>query len=119
MDAYVKSLQTWLMNTSVSYAMNNYHYAWRTSESIHFIVLSLLIGTVRLFDLRMLGLLRRVPLPALHRLIPFGLLGYCMNGMTGLTFLPGAPRHYIYNLALHMKMLSIETAGLNVAFVDL
>ena|SRR5207247_5607917 len=41
MDAYVKSLQTWLMNTSVSYAMNNYHYAWRTSESIHFIGLSL------------------------------------------------------------------------------
>src|SRR3989442_4645345 len=89
MDAYVKSLQTWLMNTSVHCAMNNYHYAWRTSESIHFIGLSLLIGTVGLFDLRMMGLLRRVTLPALHRLIPFGILGYCMYVMTGLSFLSG------------------------------
>src|SRR5437867_8358930 len=115
MDAYVKSLQTWLMNTSVSYAMNNYHYAWRTSESIHFIGLSLLIGTVGLFDLRMMGLLRRVPLPALHRFIPFGILGYCMNVMTGLTFLAGAPDQYIYNPAFQMKMLFMGTAGLNVA----
>ena len=115
MDAYVKSLQTWLMNTSVSYAMNNYHYAWRTSESIHFIGLSLLIGTVGLFDLRMMGLVKRVPLPALHRLIPFGILGYCMNVMTGLTFLAGAPDQYIYNPAFQMKMLFMGTAGLNVA----
>jgi len=103
MDAYVKSLQAWLMDTHVSYVMNNYHYAWRTSESIHFIGLSLLIGTVGLFDLRMMGLVKRVPLPALHRLIPFGILGYCMNVMTGLTFLAGAPDQYIYNPAFQMK----------------
>ena len=115
MDAYVKSLQDWLMSTHVSYFMNNYHYAWRIHESIHFIGLCLLIGTVGLFDLRMMGLLKRVPLPALHRLIPFGILGYCMNVMTGLTFLSGAPDQYIYNPAFQMKMLFMGTAGVNVA----
>lgn len=115
MDAFVHSVQVWLRGTELSYIMNNVKWAWRTSESIHFIGLSLLIGTVGLFDLRMIGLVKRVPVAALHRLIPFGILGYGMNVMTGITFLAGAPDQYIYNPAFQMKMLFMGTAGLNVA----
>ena len=115
MDAFVHSLQVWLRSTHLHYIMNNVHWAWRTSESIHFIGLSLLIGTVGLFDLRMIGLVKRVPVAALHRLIPFGILGYGMNVMTGITFLTGASDQYIYNPAFQMKMLFMGTAGINVA----
>lgn len=115
MDEFVKSLQVWLTSTHLSYVMNNFKWAWRTSESIHFIGLSLLIGTVGVFDLRMIGLVKGVPLAALHRLIPFGILGYSMNVMTGLTFLAGAPDQYIYNPAFQLKMLFMAVAGLNVA----
>ncbi len=115
MDAFVHSLQVWLRSTHLHYIMNNVHWAWRTSESIHFIGLSLLIGTVGLFDLRMIGFVKRVPVAALHRLIPFGILGYCMNVMTGITFLAGASDQYIYNPAFQMKMLFMGTAGVNVA----
>jgi hypothetical protein len=114
-DALVHSLQVWLKTTQLYYIMNNVNWAWRTSESIHFIGLCLLIGTVGLFDLRMIGLVKRVPVAALHRLIPFGILGYVMNVMTGITFLAGASDQYIYNPAFQMKMLFMGTAGLNVA----
>ncbi len=37
MDALVHSLQVWLKTTQLYYIMNNVNWAWRTSESIHFI----------------------------------------------------------------------------------
>jgi uncharacterized membrane protein len=89
-------------------------WAWPAAESIHFIGLSLLIGTVGLFDLRLLGFARSVPLAALHRLVPWGVLGYAMNVMTGMMFLAGAPDQYMYNPAFQMKMLFMSLAGINV-----
>jgi hypothetical protein len=46
--------------------------AWPLCESIHFINLSLLLGTVGFFDLRLLGFARRIPIAALHHLSPLG-----------------------------------------------
>ncbi len=114
MDGFVHSVQVWLESTSVSYFMTHVNWAWPASESIHFIGLCLLIGTVGVFDLRMIGLIRSVPIAALHRLIPFGILGYCMNVLTGFTFLAGFPDQYIYNPAFQFKMAFMATAGLNV-----
>ena len=115
METLVQSFQAWIKTTYVSYVMTNVNWAWPISESIHFIGLCLLIGTVGLFDLRMIGLVKRVPLAALHRLIPFGILGYCMNVLTGFTFLAGYPDQYIYNPAFQSKILFMAVAGLNVA----
>ena len=67
--------------------MNHVKWAWATSESIHFIGLCLLIGTVGTFDLRMIGLIKKIPVAAMHRLVPWGILGYCLNVLTGITFL--------------------------------
>ena len=54
-------------------------WGWPTMESVHFLGLSLLIGAIGLFDLRLLGLAKRIPIAALHRLIPWGLTGYGIN----------------------------------------
>jgi hypothetical protein len=50
----------------------NSAWGWPTVESLHFVGLSMLIGAVGLFDLRMLGLARGIPMGALHRMIPWG-----------------------------------------------
>jgi hypothetical protein len=108
------SVQLWLKSTYVSSVMTETTWAWPVAESIHFTGLCLLIGTVGLFDLRMMGLVKGVPLQALHRLIPFGLAGYIMNVLTGFTFLSGYPDQYIYNPAFQSKMIFMGAAGLNV-----
>ena len=115
MDSVVQSLQAWLRTTSISDVMQNVKWAWPIAESIHFIGLCLLIGTVGLFDLRMIGLVKRLPVAALHRLIPFGILGYVMNVLTGITFISGFPDQYIYNPAFQSKLMFMGVAGLNVA----
>jgi hypothetical protein len=86
---------------------------WAVAESLHFLGLCLLVGAIGTFDLRLLGLAKRVPITAVHRLIPWGLLGFGINIATGALFVMTEPDQYIYNSAFHLKLLFITIAGLN------
>jgi hypothetical protein len=88
-------------------------WGWPLAESLHFIGLSLLIGTIGLFDLRLLGLGRRIPIASMHRLVKWGVLGFAVNVLSGLSFLMTEPDQYIYNPSFQFKMLFIMTGGLN------
>src|SRR6185503_3969993 len=79
-------------------------WVWPTLESLHFIGMSLLIGTIGAFDLRVLGLARAIPPGALHRLIPWGIGGYLLNLTTGILFFIGNPDQYAFNSAFHFKL---------------
>jgi uncharacterized membrane protein len=92
----------------------NSAWGWPACETLHFLGLSLLVGTIGMFDLRLLGMAKRVPIGALHRLVPWGILGYGINVITGALFLMTEPREYIYNPAFHFKILFMALAGLNV-----
>jgi hypothetical protein len=89
-------------------------WAWPTAESIHFFGLSLLMGTVGIFDLRLIGLGKRIALPSLHRLIPWGILGFFLNILTGISFFTTEPDQYLYNPSFQLKMFFIMLAGVNV-----
>ncbi len=91
-------------------------WAWPVLESLHFLGMSLLIGTVGVFDLRLLGFARGIPYAALHRLIPLGIAGFVLNASTGLFFISGTPDQYFYNRAFIVKVTFMMIAGLNVAF---
>ena len=110
-----RPLYAWLQSTDISWVMTNVRWAWPLCESIHFIGLSLLLGTVGFFDLRLLGFARRIPIAALHRLIPLGVAGFAMNAATGVCFLAGTPDQYFINPAFQAKVLFFLVAGLNVA----
>jgi hypothetical protein len=96
------------------YAIMNSRWGWPIVESLHFFGLSLLIGTVGLFDLRMLGFVRQIPLTAMHKLIPFGVAGYLLNMFTGIMFFTSVPDQYLYNPAFQTKMLFMIGAGINM-----
>jgi hypothetical protein len=98
------------------HALMNSAWGWPSVESLHFIGLSLLIGAVGLYDLRMLGVARGVPMDALHRLIPWGVGGYALNVATGFLFVTSAPDQYLYNPAFQVKLALMAGAGLNVLF---
>jgi len=76
--------------------------------------MSVLIGTVGLFDLRLLGFARGVPYKAFHRLIPLGIAGYGLNALTGICFLTAYPDQYLFNAAFQLKVALFLVAGLNV-----
>jgi hypothetical protein len=109
--------QVWLVRTLGSVpsaaAIMHTRWGWPAAESIHFIGLSLLVGTIWLFDLRLLGVAKRIPIAALHKLVPWGLAGYGINVATGAMFLMTDPDQYIYNPAFQFKLLFMGLAGFN------
>src|SRR5262245_30886700 len=93
----------------------NTAWGWPAIESLHFLALAVLLGTVGLFDLRMLGYARDVPLTALHRLVPFGVGAYVVSAMTGAMFFVSAPDQYTFNPAFQLKLACMLLAAINVA----
>jgi hypothetical protein len=83
-------------------------------ETLHFIGLALLVGIVSLIDLRMLGIVKRVPFGPLHKLLPWAVLGFVINIVTGVLFFVGIPSQYVNNSVFWYKMLFIVLAGINV-----
>jgi hypothetical protein len=113
------AFQVWLVTTiggdsAIAEVMRT-AWAWPIAESLHFLGLCLLVGAIGTFDLRLLGVARRVPIAALHRLIPWGLLGFAINIFTGTLFILTEPDQYIYNPSFHLKLLFMTIGGLNAA----
>lgn len=96
------------------YALMNSPWGWPIVESLHFFGLCLLIGTVGLFDIRMMGYGSDISLAALHKLVPFGVGGYLLNVVTGTMFLSSAPDQYLYNPAVQSKLFFMLIAGINM-----
>ena len=97
--------------------MVNLKWGWPASETVHFIGLCLLFGVVLLVDLRMLGFLKGIPYSTLHRLLPWGVLGFGINVVTGMLFFIGAPPDfYVNNTVFIWKLALILVAGVNALY---
>ena len=101
---------------SLSMFVTGTKWMWPACETLHFIGLSLLMGIVLLVDLRMLGVIRRISFPVLHRLLPWGILGFGINVLTGLLFFIGQPDQYIKSVPFQWKMALVLIAGANALY---
>jgi hypothetical protein len=107
-----------LLSTGVNDFVATHDWVWPVCEILHFFGMALLIGSVGLIDLRILGVAKGVPIKALERFVPLGVIGFAVNLITGLIFVGGnpvgGPQEYLTNLAFQIKMILILIAGLNV-----
>jgi len=110
----MQALMDWILATPLSWFVLNYGWAWPICETLHFIGLVLMAGTVGVFDLRLLGMAKGIPPVALHRLLRWGIAGFVISVLTGVFFISGAPDQYFYNSAFHVKTVCLGLIGLNV-----
>jgi hypothetical protein len=110
---FLDNFSHWLEATALSRVIVQTQWTWPICETLHFIGLALLIGTVGLADLRMLGMARAVHFEGLHRLIRWGIAGFVICVITGTVFFIGAPFQYVHNVIFQLKLLFILLAGIN------
>lgn len=103
----------WIQTTALSRAIVDQPWIWPAAETVHFVGLALVLGIVGLLDLRLMDFLPRIPIGALHEMVPFALGGFALNLISGVTFLVGHPEQYVYNLAWWLKAASLALAGVN------
>jgi hypothetical protein len=97
------------------FAFMNTRWGWPAIESLHFIGLASLLGTVGLLDLRILGVGRGVSMASLHRLVPFGIAAFALSFVTGSMFFVTMPDQYLFNPAFQLKLSFMAIAGVNTA----
>lgn len=91
-------------------------WIWPTCETLHFIGLSLLFGITALVDFRVLGLMKGAPFAALHRLMPWGVMGFGINLITGMLFFVADPAQYTNNIPFQWKIILVLLAALNFLY---
>ena len=90
-------------------------WVWPTSETLHFIGLSLLLGVVLTVNLRMLGVGKRLSFAALYQLVPLGMAGFTIMIATGMVFFVATPQQYTGWL-FFSKMILVVLGAVNVLY---
>jgi len=110
---------TWMRDSALAGMITNNIWVFPTLETLHFIGLILLMGSLLVMDLRFMGFATRIPLNAVLAFLPLALIGFAINLITGILFLFSDPYNYYENLSFRLKMLAVLLAGLNALWFKL
>jgi hypothetical protein len=110
----LSALTAWMSGSPVAAFVKSSEWIWPGLEIFHFIGLALVVGVAGVFDARLLGFARQIPIGALNTLIPWAIAGIVINGITGLMFIFAEPTRYFGNPAFTWKVVFLTIAGLNV-----
>ena len=113
----VADIAQFLTIRSMQAFVNGHDWVWPVCEMIHYAGMSLLIGIVGALDLRMLGLFKSIPIGALRPLVPWAVVGFFGNLLTGIVFVTGTSSgaiFYIDNLSFQLKVLFMLLAFANL-----
>jgi len=91
-------------------------WVWATLQTLHFVGMTLMFGVAALVDLRMLGMMKSLSFAALHRLIPWAILGFGIDLLTGMSYFVGAPWQYATSVVFVVKIAFVVLASLNVLY---
>ena len=93
------------------------HWAWPAAETVHFLGLSLSLGVLLAINLRLLGFMSQVPFAEVHRLLPWGMLGFGANLITGMFFFVGQSAQYTSSAPFYWKIVFLVIAGANFLYL--
>lgn len=105
------------MTSAISEVAGGSRWAWPAAEAVHFLGLALSIGVLLAVNLRILGVMRQVPFADVHRLLPWGMLGFGANLVTGMFFFVGQPGQYIGSAPFFWKVVFLMIAGANFLYL--
>ncbi len=119
MEAFLSFILRWPIVESYFSA---FAWAWPLNEIVHFAGIILLVGIVGVYDLRLLGVARQIPVAALSRLLPWAVFGFVITTITGLMFTTGIyaniriePGTVLVNDGyLQLKLVFYFLAGINL-----
>jgi hypothetical protein len=107
----------WVSAAAVQDVVTTRPWIWPAAETLHFIGLSLLFGVLFAVNLRLLGGLRGISYAAMHRMLPWGMLGFGVNLITGMLFFIAAPEQYTENGPFLWKILCLMIAGVDLLYL--
>ncbi|MGF6401317.1 hypothetical protein ABH905_004983 [Pseudomonas frederiksbergensis] len=106
----------WLDDSRLGLAMRSELWLYPIVEVVHIIGFVVLVGSVFMFDLRVLGLSKDIPVTALARhLLRWSVAALILIVPAGLMMFTAHPHDFATNNIFILKLCLIATAGLNAA----
>ena len=97
-------------------AMRQWLWLYPTVEIVHIVGIGLLFGSIVVFDLRLLGLARDIPVKRLARhVLPWSAGSFVLIVPSGLLMFTAHATEFIDSEVFVIKMLLIMAAGVNAA----
>ena len=104
----------WLGTTALSQAMRGNLWLYPIVEIFHIVGFTILVGSVALFDLRVLGLSKTLPIQALGRhLLHWAVASLLLIVPAGLMMFSAHPHDFANNKVFLLKLTLIGIAGVN------
>jgi hypothetical protein len=104
------TLLAWIERTSLSQWVVGDLYAFPAILTLHAIGMGFAAGLSAMFDLRVLGIARGVPMQELRRFLPVLWTGFWLNAASGLLLLIGYPTKALTNPVFYLKLSLIGVA---------
>jgi hypothetical protein len=106
----------WLEATAAGQAMRQSLWLYPIVEIVHITGFVMLVGAAAMFDLRLLGFSRRLPVASMARhLLPWSRLGLAVVAPSGLLMFVAHATEMAMSPVFRLKLLLIVVAGLNAA----
>ncbi len=97
--------------------MREWLWLYPSVEIVHIVGFTILVGSVAMFDLRVLGLSKQISVRALSRhLLPWSLAALVLIVPTGLLMFSAHAQDFLGNRAFQLKMGLLLAAGINAAY---
>lgn len=110
----------WLEATSLAAAMRGSLWMYPIVEIVHITGFVILVGSVAMFDLRVLGFARTLPVQALGRhLLPWAVAALALIVPAGLMMFSAHPHDFASSQVFQLKLALIGAAGMNAALFHL
>jgi hypothetical protein len=104
----------WLEHTGLGVAMRQWRWLYPVVEILHIFGIVLLAGAAAMWDLRLLGVSRRLPVSLMERhLLPWARVGFAVVLPTGLMMFVAHAMEMATNPAFQVKVALISLALLN------
>ncbi|NWG88208.1 MAG: hypothetical protein HXY26_12010, partial [Hydrogenophilaceae bacterium] len=105
------ALLAWLESTAFAAAMRQWLWLYPIVEIAHIAGIALAVGSIAMFDLRVLGLSRTLPVRALARhLLPWTWAGFAIVAATGAMMFTAHATEFWSNPAFAVKLALIGLA---------
>ena len=106
----------WLEASALAHAMRQWLWLYPAVEIAHIAGIALLVGAAAMFDLRLLGLSRGVPVAALARhLLPWARAGLGLMALTGALMFTAHATEFGASPVFRLKLMLIAAGCLNAA----
>ena len=110
----------WLETTGAATAMRQWLWLYPAVEILHILGFVVLVGSAAMFDLRLLGLSRQLPVTGMERhLLPWARAAVLVIVPTGALMFVAHATEFSENPAFRLKLILLVAAALNAAIFHL